>query len=292
MFSSSATPSNTQTLKAGLYLISTPIGNLEDITLRALRTLKSVDLLLCEDKRTSSKLLNHYGIKVPLLAYHDHNSDRLGPTLIEKIQNGNAIGLISDAGTPLISDPGFQIVQLCIENNLYITSLPGPCAFITALTISGLPVHNFHFGGFLPSKSGERRSTLEAVKSLHSTVIFYESPHRILKTLTDIKIIFNDRQVVLCRELTKYYEERLSGSAAELQEQLAKRDAIKGEFVLLIKGADETDFKISEDDLQLQIQKLLKLNLPVKEIRDRLSAETSRSKKEIYQLILSMKQAE
>lgn len=284
-------PSKDQKLKAGLYLIATPIGNLEDITLRALRILKSVNLLLCEDKRTSAKLLNHYGIKIPLLAYHDHNSEKLGPSLIAQIQNGAAIGLISDAGTPLISDPGFQIAQLCIEHDLYVTSIPGPCAFITALTISGLPVHNFHFGGFLPAKSGERKTIFETIKSFHSTLIFYESPHRILKTLDDIRTIFNNRQVVLCRELTKYYEERLSGSAAELHDQLASRDSIKGEFVLLIKGADEDEFKLSEDELQLQIRKLLKLNLPAKDIRDRLSGKTGRSKKEIYQLILSLKES-
>lgn len=279
-------------LKAGLYLIATPIGNLEDITLRALRILKSVDLLLCEDKRTSSKLLNHYGIKVPLLAYHDHNSEKLGPNLIEQIQNGAAIGLISDAGTPLISDPGFQVVQLCLEKNLYVTSLPGPCAFVTALTIAGLPVHDFHFGSFLPTKPGERRSILESMKLLQSTLIFYESPHRILKTLIDIEAIFHDRKVVLCRELTKYYEERLSGTAADLHTQISKRESIKGEFVLLIQGAAESDFIISEDDLHQKIKDLLHLNLPVKEMRDRLSAETGRSKKEIYQLILSFKDAQ
>lgn len=282
--------SNTQTLKAGLYLIATPIGNLEDITLRALRILKSVHLLLCEDKRTSAKLLNHYGIKVPLLAYHDHNADKLSLSLIDQIQKGAAIGLISDAGTPLISDPGFQIVQLCIEKNLYVTSLPGPCAFVTALTISGLPVHDFRFGGFLPAKSGERKAIFETVKPFYSTLIFYESPHRILKTLDDIRTIFDDRQIVLCRELTKYYEERLSGSAAELYEELARRDAIKGEFVLLIKGADKDGFKLSEDELQRQIQKLLDLKLLAKEIRDQLSAETGLSKKEIYQRILAIKE--
>lgn len=222
---------------AELYLVPTPIGNLEDLTHRAERILRSVDFILAEDTRTSKKLLNHYEISKPLLSYHMHNEHKSIVPLIGKIQSGQSAALISDAGTPGISDPGFLLVRACIEAGIRVECLPGPTAFVPALVQSGLPCERFVFEGFLPVKKG-RKTRLELLKTEVRTIIFYESPHKIIKTLTDLAAVFGpNRQASISRELSKKFEETLRGTLAELSTHFQNQPP-KGEMVLVVKGAE------------------------------------------------------
>jgi 16S rRNA (cytidine1402-2'-O)-methyltransferase len=225
-------------LPAALYLIATPIGNLEDITLRALRILKEeVDRIACEDTRHSRKLLDHYGINKPLVSYHDHNERERGDELIGALRAGERIALISDAGTPLISDPGYRLAAAAAAAGIPVIPIPGPSAILTALCASGLPTDAFVFGGFLPPKQGQRRKALESWADSPATLVFYEAPHRILETLDDVDIVLGDRPVVLARELTKMHEEFIRGTARQVREQLTTANT-RGEMVLLIgRGA-------------------------------------------------------
>jgi 16S rRNA (cytidine1402-2'-O)-methyltransferase len=223
-----------------LYLVGTPIGNLEDITLRALRTLKEVDLVACEDTRQTQKLLNHYGIEKRLVSYHEHNELERAPELIVHLENGDDVAVVSDAGMPGVSDPGYRLVALALRHHIRVVPIPGASAFLSALVASGLPTDSFKFGGFLPPKSGARRSALEAVQTAPRTQIFYEAPHRLMETMHDVVEIFGaDRRVVVAREVTKLHEEFLRGHAADVLAELKKRGEIKGEITLLIAKPEE-----------------------------------------------------
>ena len=227
-----------------LFVVATPIGNLEDITLRALRVLKEADLIACEDTRQSGKLLSHFGITTATISYHDHNEASRTADLITRLQNGVNVALITDAGTPLISDPGYRLVTAAIAAGINVVPIPGASAALGALAAAGLATDEFRFCGFLPPKSGQRRKALEELQSETCTLIFYEAPHRILETLEDIEAVYGPRPVVVARELTKLHEEFLRGTAAEIHQQLATRPAVKGEITLMIgKGepiADDT----------------------------------------------------
>jgi len=219
-----------------LYLVATPIGNLEDITLRALRVLKECDVVAAEDTRRTGQLLKHFGIAKPLLSYFQFNEARRSEEIIERLRRGEKIALATDAGSPGISDPGERVVRAAIAAGLRVESVPGACALVAALTASGLPTEEFHFIGFLPHKSGQRRNKLESLKETSGTLVLYESPYRIEKLLGELKEVFPERQIVLARELTKKFEEFLRGKPAELLE-LAKKRKLKGEFVVLVAPA-------------------------------------------------------
>jgi len=223
-----------------LYLVATPIGNLEDITLRALRVLKEVDLIACEDTRQTLKLLSHYGIHTRTVSYHEHNEMTKAAELVVDLEGGAKIALVTDAGMPGISDPGFRLIALAIRHHVPVVPIPGASAFLAALVASGLPTDSFRFSGFLPAKSGQRRKLLESVKDSPRTQVFYEAPHRLLETLSDVvELLGNDRHVVVAREVTKLHEEFLRGRAAEILEQLKARGDVKGEITLLIAKAEE-----------------------------------------------------
>ncbi len=224
-----------------LYLVGTPIGNLEDITLRAVRVLKEVDVIACEDTRQTQKLLNHYGITTRTTSYHEHNEMTRAAELVKDLQDGASVALVTDAGMPGISDPGFRLISLAIRHHVPVVPIPGASAFLAALVASGLPTDSFRFSGFLPAKRGERQAALEAIRSSPRTQVFYEAPHRVVEALLDVvEVLGADRHVVLAREVTKLHEEFLRGRASELLEILQARDAVKGEITLLIGKADET----------------------------------------------------
>ena len=221
--------------KGTLYIVSTPIGNMEDITLRALRILKEVDLIAAEDTRRTGLLLKHFGIQAPLTSYFEGNELKKKEFILEKLKEGKKVALVSDAGTPGVSDPGFRLIQLAIENQLPIVPIPGSSAVITALSVSGLPTDAFLFKGFLPHKSKKRRDLLGELENVRETLVFYESPHRISETLRDILEILGDREIVLTRELTKVYEEIIRGKVSEILNQVGDR-TLKGEITLVISG--------------------------------------------------------
>ena len=223
-----------------LYLVGTPIGNLEDITLRALHTLRAVDLIACEDTRRTLKLLNHYKIEKPTVSYHEHNELTRAPELVVHLEEGDNIALVTDAGTPGVSDPGYRLVALAVRHHIRVVPIPGASAFLSALVASGLPTDSFRFSGFLPAKAGARRTALEAIRNSPRTQIFYEAPHRIVETLRDIvQLLGAERHVVIAREVTKLHEEFLRGRADTVLEQLELRGDIKGEITLLIGKAEE-----------------------------------------------------
>src|SRR5271169_1751083 len=227
-----------------LYLVATPIGNLEDITLRALRVLKEVDLIACEDTRQTLKLLNHYDIKTRLVSYHEHNEMTKAAELVVDLEGGAKIALVTDAGMPGISDPGFRLIALAIRHHVPVIPIPGASAFLAALVASGLPTDSFRFSGFLPSKSGQRRKLLESVKDSPRTQVFYEAPHRLLETLADIvELLGSDRHVVVAREVTKIHEEFLRGRAKDVLDKLKARGDVKGEITLLIAKPETQDLR-------------------------------------------------
>lgn len=218
-----------------LYLVPTPIGNLQDFTFRAVEVLNTVDLILAEDTRTSSKLLKHYNISKPLTAFHQHNEHKSLDKIIDKLNSGSTIALVSDAGTPGISDPGFLLVRACVENNIDVECLPGATAFVPALVSSGFPCDKFVFEGFLPHKKG-RQTRLKLLQEENRTIVFYESPHRLLKTLRQFKEYFGDeRKIAVCRELTKIHEEVIRGTAEELINYY-NANTLKGEIVIIVEG--------------------------------------------------------
>jgi 16S rRNA (cytidine1402-2'-O)-methyltransferase len=216
-----------------LYIVATPIGNLKDITLRAIEILKSVDLIACEDTRHTKILLTHYGITTATSSFFQQNRFTKGQYLIDLLKAGKNIALVSDAGTPGILDPGYNLINLAIKNNLEISFIPGPAAFVNALVLSGKPAHEFYFAGFLPNRRIARKNKLEKLKSLNCTLVFYESCHRILDCLDDIHAIFQDKEIVVGRELTKKFEEILRGSPSIIKEKLSK-NKVRGEFVVII----------------------------------------------------------
>lgn len=218
--------------KGVLYLVSTPIGNLSDITFRAVEVLKGADLIACEDTRHSKLLLDRYGIKKPLLSYHDFSEKSRALQIIDKLKNGQQVALISDAGTPGIADPGYRLIRMAIDEGIKIEAIPGPAAFLTALVLSGLPMHRFVFEGFLPLKSGQKKAKLLSFRPEDGTVIFYESPHRLIKTLGLLKDTLGDIEIVVARELTKKFEEIVRKKVSEVITHFLNKK-IMGEFVLL-----------------------------------------------------------
>jgi 16S rRNA (cytidine1402-2'-O)-methyltransferase len=221
-------------VSGSLFLVATPIGNLEDVTFRAIRTLKEVDLIACEDTRHTRRLLDHYGIDKPTISYHEHNEAGRAGSLVERLLAGANVAVVSDAGTPLISDPGYRLVTAAVEAGIRVVPIPGPSAILAALTASGMPTDSFFFGGFVPQKQGARRKALESVRTLDCTLVFYDAPHRILETLRDIADIYGDRELVLTRELTKIHEEFLRGTALALFRTLEVRGGVKGEITIVI----------------------------------------------------------
>lgn len=225
-------------MAASLYLIATPIGNLEDITLRALRILRDeAAVIACEDTRQTQKLLDHFGIRKQTVSYHEHNETSRTTELIARLEAGESVALVSDAGTPLVSDPGYRLLKAAVDRKMVVVPIPGPSATMTALVGSGLPVDEFRFIGFLPPKSGARRRTLEGLKQERGTIIFYESPHRILESLEDLIAVLGDRPLAVARELTKLHEEFIRGSATQVLNDLRSRSSIKGEITVVLGGA-------------------------------------------------------
>jgi len=234
-----------------LYLVATPIGNLEDITLRAVRTLKEADVIACEDTRQTQKLLQHYGIRKEMVSYHEHNELTRSPELVIELEQGAKIALVSDAGTPGISDPGHRLVTLCLRHHIPVVPIPGPSALVAALGASGLPTDEFLFVGFLPPRSGARRKALVALKTEPRTLIFYEAPHRVVEALADAADILGPRPAVIAREITKMHEEFLRGPLPELLEAARKR-APRGEITLLIGASDPQATQQAEAGVSLK----------------------------------------
>ena len=274
-----------------LYLCATPIGNLEDITFRVVDTLKSVDVIGAEDTRNSIKLLNHYNIKVPMTSYHEHNEHEKGEHLIERLKKGEKVALISDAGTPGISDPGEWLVKRCHEESIKVTSLPGASASITALSMSGQSTKRFVFEGFLPSQKKERQKRLEELKDETRTIIIYEAPHRLIKTLKEIIDILGNRDCSLCREITKRYETVMKSRVEEMISYYEK-SSVKGECVLVISGRDPKEIQQKEQEkwgalsLTEHMEIYLSKKVEKKEAMKKVAKDRGITKREVYQLLL------
>ena len=268
-------------LAPGLHVVATPIGNLADISLRALATLAAADTVVAEDTRVTKKLLAHYGIATPLVAYHEHNAAVMRPHLLARLASGAALALVSDAGTPLISDPGFKLVTAALADNIPLTAIPGASAVLAALVVAGLPTDRFFFEGFLPAKSVARRQRILELAAIPGTLVFFESPHRVAETLADLHAVLGPREAALARELTKYFETVRRGSLADLATTLAKEPAPKGEIVLLV-APPSADVAIPDAaDLDVKISKALE-TLSVKEAATVVSAETGQPRRKIY----------
>ncbi|HEY2846283.1 MAG TPA: 16S rRNA (cytidine(1402)-2'-O)-methyltransferase [Pyrinomonadaceae bacterium] len=274
-----------------LYLVATPIGNLKDITLRALEILREVDLIACEDTRHTQKLLNHFEIKTKTISYHEHNETARGAQLIERIRNGASIAIVSDAGTPTIADPGFRIVELASEAGIEVISIPGPVAFINAVAASGLPTDSIYFGGFLPSKKSERRKRLEECIDIPATLTFYEAPHRLAKSLADCADVLGDRRAAVARELTKLHEEVVRGTLSRLATRYADT-SVKGEIVLIIerghndRGDAFTGSSATEKSLEQRFNDLQQQGLDQKTALKTAAKEFGLSKSEAYRRLL------
>jgi 16S rRNA (cytidine1402-2'-O)-methyltransferase len=264
-----------------LYVVATPIGNLEDITLRALRILREVDQIACEDTRQTRKLLDRHGIAKPLVSYHEHNEEARSAALLADLEAGKNIALVSDAGTPLIADPGYRLVARARAHGLTVTPIPGASALLTALSASGLPTDAFFFGGFLPAKKTQRRKVLEEMKAYPGTLVFYEAPHRILDALEDIVEVLGPRRVTMARELTKIHEEFLSGHAAGVREVLASRASIKGEITLMIGKAEGP--AVDAMPIEAAFDQLIEAGVPRMHAMKTVARERGLSKREVYQ---------
>src|SRR6201993_2907765 len=270
-----------------LYLVATPIGNLEDITLRALRVLKGVNLIACEDTRQTQKLLHHYGITTRTISYHEHNEMTKAAELVVDLEGGARIALVTDAGMPGISDPGFGLITMAIRHHVPVIPIPGASAFLAALVASGLPTDSFRFSGFLPAKRGDRRTVLETVKNSPRTQVFYEAPHRIVEALEDVvEVLGGARHVVVAREVTKIHEEFLRGRASEVLETLKGREAVKGEITLLIGKAEEQDVAtaaIGREGIRERVQQIMaEEKVDEKAALKKVAKERGVSKSEAY----------
>ena len=267
-----------------LYVVATPIGNLEDITYRAVRVLGEADLIACEDTRQTRKLLDHYGIQKPTVSYHEHNEMDRSQELAERLAAGDVIALVSDAGVPLISDPGYRLVRAAVEMGIAVQPVPGASAVLAALAASGLPTDAFHFGGFLPVKPGQRAKALEGLAEEQATLVFYEAPHRIVEALDAIEQVLGPRPVVIARELTKIHEEFIRGTAAEVREQLAKREVVKGEITLLIGKA--TGPAPDSTPLDEAVAALIDAGTPRMDAIKQVARRRGLSKREVYERLL------
>ena len=276
-------------LKSGLYVTATPIGNLKDMTLRAVQVLKAVDVIACEDTRVSGKLLSHYDIRTRLVTYHDHNAEKVRPRLLGRLSEGGTVALISDAGTPLISDPGMKLVAEARKKGVHVTTIPGSSAVTAALSAAGLPTDRFSFYGFLPTKNKARAQLIQEAQQAPGTLIFFESAKRLAPSLKAMeKILGGDRQAAVCRELTKIYEEILVLSLRELVADISARDTLKGEIVILVApaGSVATD----QDKLDQAILKALE-HLSVRETASALSYATGLPRRRIYSRALELRES-
>ena len=272
-----------------LYICPTPIGNLEDITIRTLETLKQVDLIAAEDTRHTIKLLNHLNIKKPLISLHEHNEAFKSKELIELITSGHDVALVSDAGMPGISDPWEKLIKQCIESEVEVVTLPGPSAFITALVNSGLDTSRFTFIGFLDRNNKTRKETIESLKARQETLIFYEAPHRIEKTISELFEILGDRKIVIARELTKKYEQYIRTSLRSLSEDFSMLEH-RGEMVIILEGAiEEVEPEINKEAVEKRIKELLLQDLSTKEVAKQIAIEYKIKKNDAYALALGIK---
>src|SRR5580704_4266112 len=274
------------TLTPGLYLVATPIGNLEDITLRAVRVLKEADQIACEDTRQTQRLLNHYAISTRTVSYHEHNELTRAPELVLDLEGGARVALVTDAGMPVISDPGFRLISLAIRHHIPVVPIPGASAFLAALVASGLPTDSFRFSGFLPAKAGQRRQILEDIRDSPRTQVFYEAPHRAKESLEDIvEILGRQRHVVMAREVTKIHEEFVRGNAGEVLETLKARGDIKGEITLLIGKMEAAEQKALSPRVSIR-QRVARIiaeeKLDEKAALKKVAREMGMSKSEAY----------
>jgi 16S rRNA (cytidine1402-2'-O)-methyltransferase len=281
-----AVADSNRTLAPGLYLVATPIGNLEDITLRGLRVLKQADLVACEDTRQTQKLLNYYGITTRTTSYHEHNEMTRAAELVVALEQGARIALVTDAGMPGISDPGFRLISLAIRHHVPVVPIPGASAFLSALVASGLPTDSFRFSGFLPAKAGQRRQVLESIRESARTQVFYEAPHRVKEALEDIvEILGGQRHVVIAREVTKIHEEFLRGHAQQVLETLKARGDVKGEITLLIGKMEAMERKASPSRVKVRErveQIIAEEKLDEKAALKKVAKEMGVSKSEAY----------
>jgi 16S rRNA (cytidine1402-2'-O)-methyltransferase len=279
-------------MKAGtLYLVATPIGNLEDISLRALRILKEVDLIACEDTRHTARLLSHYGISTPRESHHEHNEAAHTPRLLEMLRSGRNIALVTDAGMPLVSDPGYLLVSACRREGIPVVPVPGPSAVLTALAASGLPADTFHFGGFLPPRAEARRRRLRELSSISATLILFEAPHRILSSLEDMVKVLGERQACLARELTKIHEEWLRGTLTAILEILRSRAGVKGEITLVIgRGEPALEIATRPESISKHLdEEMSRTGSSRNEALKSVARQRGISRKEAYRLLLDEK---
>jgi 16S rRNA (cytidine1402-2'-O)-methyltransferase len=276
-----------------LFIVATPIGNLEDVSPRALRVLREVDLIACEDTRHTQKLLNYFGINTRTISYHEHNERERADELCRLLEDGKNVALVSDAGTPLISDPGFRVVNSAIERDINVVPIPGASAVVTALSASGLPTDRFFFAGFPPARATARRAKLEELRAIPATLVFYEAPHRIAATLKDAADVLGNRHAVVAREVTKLHEEILRGSLSELAGRFASQPA-KGEIVLII-GAETTESAAADDErspsqrLPARVQELEQQGMDAKEALKRAARELGIKRAEAYRIMVAQK---
>lgn len=277
-------------LDGGLYLVSVPIGSARDITLRALDILASVDVIAAEDTRSMRRLLDIHGVVLgdrPLIAYHDHNGPKVRPRLLQWLREGKTVAYASEAGTPMVADPGFDLARAAREDGAPVTAAPGPVAAIVALTLSGLPSDRFLFAGFLPSSKGRRKSALQDLLGIQATLIFYESPKRCVAALADMSAVLGaDRPAALCRELTKKFEEVRRGTLAELAVETAERP-VKGEVVIVVGGADADSSNISSNDIDSRLNEVIP-EMSLRDAVDRVAAETGMKRRQVYQRALDL----
>jgi 16S rRNA (cytidine1402-2'-O)-methyltransferase len=272
-------------LAPGLYIVATPIGNLRDITLRALDVLKGADAVLCEDTRITSRLFSAYGIDRPLVAYHDHNARKVMPRILDRLRDGQVLALVSDAGTPLVSDPGYRLVRQAVKNGVAVTPIPGASAMLAALAVAGLPTDRFLFAGFLPEKSGARKRALEDVADIGATLVFYESPRRLAASLADMADVLGARDAAVCRELTKLHEEARRGPLDELARHYNEAGAPRGEVVVLVGPPAEAEEPVQDVDA------LLRAALEETSLKDaaaRVARLTGAPKREVYNRALEL----
>ena len=269
-----------------LYIVATPIGNLEDMTFRAVRILQAVDMIAAEDTRHTGRLLQHFQVKTPQISYHEHNSHSRIPELLEHLQYGKAIALVSDAGMPGISDPGYELIKACIDNGITVVPIPGASAVITALSAAGLPTDRFIFDGFLPAKSQQRQKYLESLQGESRTLVFYESPHRLRDTLADLgTVLGSDRSLVIARELTKLYEEFWRGTIEDAIADYTQREP-QGEYTLLVAGNPPSQIQLTETELKAELLQLMHQGISRSQASRQLAKDTSLSRRYLYQLAL------
>jgi 16S rRNA (cytidine1402-2'-O)-methyltransferase len=280
-----------------LFIVATPIGNLEDISPRALRVLGEVDLIACEDTRHTRGLLNRFGIQAKTISYHEHNERERAEELCKVLEAGSNIAIVSDAGTPLISDPGFRIVRAAIQRGIQVIPIPGPAAFVAALVASGAPTDQFFFAGFLPARATARRAMLEGLRSISATLVFYEGPHRIAATLKDALNVLGNRTAAVARELTKLHEQIARGSLSELAQRFSAGTPARGEMVLIINGANETESRAdakSEEEaparLATRVAELEREGLDSKAALKKAARELGLKRAEAYRLMVAQKQ--